>query len=133
MAKINRFEDIEAWQEARKLSKEIYTLSQTTKLQSDFSLKDQILRSSGSVMDNIAEGFERGGRKEFIQFLSIAKGSCGETRSQLYRMADRLYIDQPAHNKLSLQAESISKRINAFIQYLKNSEIQGMKYNTSKP
>ncbi|MNJ99281.1 hypothetical protein D3C87_170560 [compost metagenome] len=83
MATINRFEDLEIWQEARRLSKEIHTVSFETDLKNDFRLKSQIKASSGSVMDNIAEGFERDGNTEFRQFLSIAKGSAGETRSQL--------------------------------------------------
>jgi len=79
---ITKFEDLEIWKEARELCKNIRIITENTKLEKDFSLKDQTLRSSGSIMDNKAEGFERDGKKEFIQFLSIAKGSCGETRSQ---------------------------------------------------
>lgn len=82
---IKRFEDLEIWQQARELCKKIRETAETTTLGKDFSLKDQIFRSSGSVMDNIAEGFERDGKKEFINFLYIAKGSLGETRSQIQR------------------------------------------------
>ena len=85
MATIKRFEDLEIWQNARKLSKEIIQISVTTDLKNDYRLKDQIKSSAGSIMDNIAEGFERDGNLEFRQFLSISKGSSGETRSQLYR------------------------------------------------
>jgi four helix bundle protein len=82
MATITRFEDLEIWQEARRLFNQIKDICNQTALTSDFKLKDQIKASSGSVMDNIAEGFERDGNLEFRQFLSIAKGSAGETRSQ---------------------------------------------------
>lgn len=85
MATIERFEDLEIWQSARIISKKIHFLSLETELKNDFGLRNQIRNSSGSVMDNIAEGFERGGNLEFRQFLSVAKASAGETRSQLYR------------------------------------------------
>lgn len=94
MATIKKFEDLEVWQEARKLAVEIQTISIETELKNDFRLKSQIKSSSGSVMNNIAEGFERDGNMEFRQFLSIAKGSAGETRSQLYRLYDCGYINQ---------------------------------------
>src|SRR5450759_4009607 len=91
---IDRFEDLEIWQEARALCNSVFEITSVSPFCSDFKFKDQIRASSGSVMDNIAEGFERGGNKEFIQFLSIAKGSCGETRSQSYRAFDYKYINQ---------------------------------------
>lgn len=93
MATIKRFEDLEIWQDARRLPKEIIFISKNTDLNKDFKLNAQIKDSSGSVMDNIAEGFERNGNIEFRQFLSIAKGSAGETRSQLYRVFDNDYIN----------------------------------------
>ena len=92
MATITRFEDLEIWQEARRLAREIHIISIETELKNDFRFRDQIKATSGSVMDNIAEGFERNGNLEFRQFLSIAKGSAGETRSQLYRVLDFNYI-----------------------------------------
>ena len=94
MGKIEKFEDIIAWQKARELDKEIISLIlNSASFSKDFALIDQMKRSSGSIMDNLAEGFERGGNKEFIQFLYISKSSCGELRSQLYRSYDRGYID----------------------------------------
>src|SRR5579871_5879261 len=94
MATIWKFEDLEIWQKARSLSKEIYDCISTGSFKNDFRFIQQINSSSGSVADNIAEGFERGGRLEFINFLSIAKGSVGEVKSQLYRALDRKYISQ---------------------------------------
>lgn len=94
MAVFNRFEDIIAWQKARVLGKIINIYTQKGNFSNDFKLVSQIKSSSGSVMDNIAEGFERGGNKEFWQFLSISKGSAGETRSQLYRALDNEYISE---------------------------------------
>jgi four helix bundle protein len=100
VATFKTFEDIEAWQKARELSKSIYEITIIGNFSKDYSLKDQINRSAGSVMDNIAEGFERGGNREFIQFLAIAKGSIGEVRSQLYRAKDRNYIEPENFNQL---------------------------------
>lgn len=128
MATIKRFEDLDIWQEARKLSKEIILISKETDLKSDFRLKDQIKASAGSVMDNIAEGFERNGNLEFRQFLSIAKGSAGETRSQLYRLFDNDYINQEKLDSLVLEYEKLSGRINNFITYLNNNDFKGTKF-----
>lgn len=94
MATIKRFEDLEIWQTARMLSKKVFLLSDVTPFSKDFKFRDQIRDSSGSVMDNIAEGFERSSRLEFVNFLSIAKGSAGETRSQLYRAIDQNYCNE---------------------------------------
>jgi four helix bundle protein len=100
MATIKRFEDIEAWQKARLLAKEIYAISIETNLSKDFRFRDQINAAAGSVMDNIAEGFESGGKLELINFLTISKGSCAEVRSQLYRCFDRNFIDEIKMDKL---------------------------------
>lgn len=132
MATIKRFEDIEAWQKARELSNEIYNIISIGSFSKDYDLKSQIRRASGSVMDNIAEGFERGGKGEFIQFLGMAKGSAGECRSQLYRALDNNYIDKEKFTTLYNLADRIGKMISGFITYLNKSEIKGEKYKNRK-
>ena len=124
---INRFEDLEIWKNARLLCIKIKELSINTALSKDFSLKDQVLRSSGSIMDNIAEGFERDGKKEFLQFLYIAKGSLGETRSQLHRCFDSNYITEDQYTVLVNDCLNLSAQIKKFINYLSTSEYQGHK------
>lgn len=131
MATIKRFEDLEIWQEARRLSKEVISISKTTELNRDFKLKDQIKGSSGSVMDNIAEGFERSGNGEFKQFLAIAKGSAGETRSQLYRVFDNEYINETQFNILIAEYEKLSVKIHNFIVYLNKKDFKGTKFISS--
>lgn len=128
MATIKRFEDLGIWQESRRLSKEIILLSKTTDLKTDFKLKGQIKSSSGSVMDNIAEGFERNGNGEFKQFLSVAKGSAGESRSQLYRVFDNDYISKEKLNLLVADYEKLSIKIHNFITYLNNNDFKGTKF-----
>ncbi len=128
MTTISRFEDLETWQEARKLFNIIKDITIETDLKNDFRLKDQIKGSSGSVMDNIAEGFERDGNLEFRQFLSIAKGSAGEARSQLYRVYDSEYISEEKLKLLVDEYEKLSKRIAAFISYLNKKDFKGNKF-----
>ena len=128
MATINNFEDLEIWQNARELCKKInqYCLHNPKFLNHD---KNQIDRSSASIMDNIAEGFEREGNKEFVNFLTMSKGSAGEVRSQLIRAFDRNYIDEEVFSFLKSETISLSKKLSGFINYLKNSEHKGNKFN----
>jgi len=128
MAKIEKFEDLEVWQLARELCKIVYSLTKKNPFCKDFELVRQIRKSSGSIMDNIAEGYERDGNKEFIQFLSISKGSCGEVRSQSYRALDQSYISKEKFEEMYNKASSISKMLSGFINYLRKSEINGIKY-----
>lgn len=128
MATIKRFEDLEIWQVARKLAKEIHQITVNTPLKSDFRFQQQIKASSGSIMDNIAEGFERDGNAEFKQYLAIAKGSSGETRSQLYRLLDYGYISEKQFFELKIQYESLSGKIHSFITYLNKQEFKGNKF-----
>ena len=130
MATIERFEDIISWQEARKFNLQIGALIDGGRFKQNYRLINQIEGSAGSVMDNIAEGFERNGNKEFIQFLYIAKGSCGELRSQLYRALDRKYITDIEFETFSIHAKKISNLIHKFITYLENSDKKGIKYKT---
>jgi four helix bundle protein len=128
MAKIERFEEIISWKEARELNKVIGKFIDEERFKKSYRLINQIEGSAGWIMDNIAEGFERGGNKEFVQFLYIAKGSCGELRSQLYRALDRNYITQKEFDGLSVHAMKISSLIQKLISYLENSETRGVKY-----
>ncbi len=128
MSTIKRFEDLEIWQKARILCKEIIIISKTTDLNKDFKLKNQIKGSSGSIMDNIAEGFERNGNLEFRQFLSIAKGSAEESRSQIYRVYDNEYINEEEFNKLISDFEKLSIKIYNFITYLNKKDFKGTKF-----
>ena len=125
---INRFEDLIVWQKARILAKEIYLLAKIPEIKGDFGLRQQILNSSGSVADNIAEGFERDGKKEYRQFLSISKGSVGELRSQLYRISDRKIIKEEKYEELHNLATEISKMLSSMIANLNKQIYTGIKY-----
>ena len=127
--KVSRFEDLEIWQLARELYKLVFKITSEQPFCRDFKFRDQIWDASGSVSDNIAEGFERGGNKEFIQFLSVAKGSCGETRNQSYRAFDSSYISQEVLDDLLLRTETIARKTANLIKTLKTSEHKGVKYD----
>lgn len=120
MATVQQFEDLRVWQEARALVQEVYKAAKQKPFSRDFSLRDQITRAAVSTMSNIAEGFERGSRKEFIQFLNIAKGSSGELRSQLYVALDQEYINQKLFDQVRESALSLSRRLAKFIRYLES-------------
>lgn len=128
MATVKNFEDLEIWKEARRLYVEILKITKETELKNDYRLRDQIKGASGSIMDNIAEGFERNGNAEFRQFLSIAKGSAGETRSQLYRLFDNHYINKDILDSLVHDYQNLSGKINSFITYLNNNDFKGTKF-----
>lgn len=118
MAKIDNFEDIDAWQKARELTKQIYALSNDGQFARDFGLRDQIRRASVSIMSNIAEGFERGGDVEFRRFLIIAKGSAGEVKAQLYVALDAGLIDKTIFDSLYKMTNEIGNLIGGFVKYL---------------
>jgi four helix bundle protein len=126
--KITRFEDLEIWKDARVLSKQIYAITQEKPFINDYRFRDQVRSAGGSIMDNIAEGFGRGGNKEFINFLSIAKGSNAEVRSQLYRALDFEYISDNTFKELIEHTDKLNRKISAFIKYLKTSEFKGPKF-----
>lgn len=128
MAAIEKFEDILAWQKAKIFCAEIFAISMATKLSTDYKLRDQINGSSGSIMDNIAEDFGRGGSTEFVQFLGIAHASACESQSQLYRILDRKYIDEEKFKQLYNIAEEIKKMLRGLVHYLKKTPISGPKY-----
>lgn len=122
------FEDLQIWQEARALSKLVFQITSEGEVSKDYRFRDQIRSSSGSVADNIAEGFEREGNKEFVNFLSIAKGSCGEARSQIYRGYDNKYFDEEQLKVLIPRMKMLSANISNFMRYLKKSEYRGNKF-----
>lgn len=133
MATIQKFEDLICWQRARELTRHIYAeIFKNLKFKNDRGLCDQIQRAAVSVMSNIAEGFERGTKQEFLNYLYIAKGSCGEVRAQLYVALDCVYLDEERFKSLKFKAEECSKLISNFIQSLKVSKFQGLQYKQGK-
>ena len=128
---VKNFENLEIWKEARRLTGEIYRLTKDSKFSKDFDLSRQIQSAAVSIMSNIAEGFERGGNQEFIQFLYIAKGSCGEVRSQLYVALDQSYIAEKVFDDINRSFRRLSIMISNLIDYLKASGMKGTKYATS--
>ena len=129
---VKNFEDLEIWKEARTLTRRIYQLTRDAKFSKDFGLREQIRRAAVSIMSNIAEGFERGGNQEFIQFLYVAKASCGEVRSQLYVAMDQSYVAQRDCEELTKSFRRLSIMISNLIDYLKRSGMKGAKYDGSK-
>jgi four helix bundle protein len=128
MATIRQFEDIQAWQEARQLTKAIYRVTDSSSFNKDYVLRRQIRRAAISIMSNVAEGFGRGGNKEFAHFLSIAIGSTFELQAQLYVASDQHYISQDEFDTLYAQAAQISRQLGGLIQYLKKSNQKGPKF-----
>lgn len=118
MAKIERFEEIKAWQQAKELVTTVYRLSENGRFAQDYGLRDQIRRAAISVMSNIAEGFERGSDKDFQRFLYMAKGSAGEVRSHLFLAKELGYLTTDEFGSLRNQAEDVSKSLSGFITYL---------------
>jgi four helix bundle protein len=128
MSTFKSFEDIQVWQKARILCSKINDIITTTELAKDYKLKDQINGSSGSIMDNIAEGFGRGGNPEFVQFLEISHGSACECQSQLYRLQDRHYIKKEIFDELYLLCNEIRKMLIGLIHYIQKATIKGPKF-----
>jgi len=128
MATIERFEDLEAWKIARDITNEVYRISSREPFSRDFGLRNQICRAAVSVMSNIAEGFERDGRKEFINFLSIAKGSSGELRSQLYIALDQNYISEQEFSSVYDKTIQNCRLISGLMKYLNQSNVTGQKF-----
>ncbi|MCA1566517.1 MAG: four helix bundle protein [Acidobacteria bacterium] len=131
MATFQSFEEIEAWQKARVLTRQIYTATNQGSFSKDYGLRDQIRRASVSIMSNIAEGCERSGTGEFAQFLTIAKGSAGEVRAQLYVAFDQGYIERDSFEELLGTAAQISRMLSGLMSYLRKSDLAGTKYKKS--
>lgn len=132
MATFRKFEEISAWEKSRELSRNIHSITKRKEYIKDQSLVWHINKSAGSIMDNIAEGFERGGNREFIQFLSISKGSSAELRSQLYRALDQELISLEEFTQLYNLSLDVSKMLNGLIHYIKSTGHRGYKYKKSQ-
>lgn len=128
MPTIERFEDLQCWQAGRRLKRTVYPRTRKNAFSSDFALVSQIRRATQSVTANIAEGFEREGNREFIQFLSQAKGSAGETKDHLYTALDERYVDQAEFDQAYAQAEDVTRLIGGFMSYLRRAETSGSKF-----
>ncbi len=128
MPTCTKFEELSIWLNARELCKDIYRITKYEDFAKDMRFVSQIRAAAGSIMDNIAEGFERSGNREFIQFLYIANGSCAETRSQVHRAFDCHYISQNEYKNVVHKLINLSVSIHHFINYLKNSQYKGQKY-----
>ncbi|REE27861.1 four helix bundle protein [Winogradskyella pacifica] len=129
MAHYRSFEDLEVYKNATTFCDAIWDIIINTPLQKDYKLREQINGSSGSIMDNIAEGFGRGGNKEFIMFLSFSRGSCAETKSQLLRAKNRNHITVELYTELNSKAENLIEQLSKFMNYLKKSNRKGPKFD----
>ena len=128
MARIDKFEDLEVWQNARIICRFVEELFHTTEIGNNYRLKNQMEGSSGSIMDNIAEGFDKDGNKEFVNFISYSKGSVSELKSQTYSAFDKKMISEIQFKKLIEMCKLEKNKIGAFMYYLKNSDIKGQKF-----
>lgn len=131
MSAVRDFEELAIFQKARELSAKIYPVTRRGEFKYDSRFVQQIRAAAGSIMDNIAEGFERGGNKEFLNFLYIAKGSCGEVRSQLIRANDVGYLTPEEYNELYIECRKLSAGIMNFIKEIKSSDLTGAKFKSS--
>lgn len=129
MATVQRFEDLEVWQDARELVKRVYHLTTKFPKHETFGLTNQLRRAAVSVMSNIAEGFERGSNNAFVQFLFMARGSCAEVRSHLYIALDLKYAPQSEIEEIRQHSEKLSRRLKTLIDYLRHSEMKGHKFH----
>jgi len=129
MASFERFEDLGIWKLSKDVANQVYDVTSTGKFSQDYVLHDQVRRAVVSIFSNIAEGFERNGNKEFLQFLSMAKASCGEVRAQLIFANDRDYISSEQYEALVKNLVSLSSQIGGFIKYLRQSDLKGVKFN----
>jgi len=132
MPSAKRFEDLEVWQRARDLTRLVYRETSKTRFGNDFALRDQMRRAAVSVMSNLAEGFEREGSREFSQFVALAKGSCGEIRSQAYVAVDQNYFSEETFQEISESAKRLSRMLSSLLRYLKRSPIEGSKYKLAR-
>ncbi len=130
MSKIEKIEDIIVWQKAKSLTIDIYKASNHGSFAKDFGLRDQIRRAAVSIPSNIAEGFGRGGNREFLQFLSISKGSLFELKTQLIIANEIGYLDDEIYSRISNEIDEVGKMLTSFMNYLSNSDIKGIKYKT---
>ena len=129
LLKISRFEQLDVWIKARQLVRETYTATSKNGMAGDLGLKDQMRRAAISTMANVAEGFERGGNKEFVQYLAQAKASCGELRSHLYAALDLGYLSEEEFGKLVDTALSVSRQASGLMKFLRRSVRRGSKYD----
>jgi four helix bundle protein len=127
MASVRKFEDLDVWKKSRSLVELVYLITRKQEFSKDWLLINHLRKTAISIISNISEGFERDGNKEFINFLSIAKGSCGELRCQIIIAYDLKYIEENQFKEISNLAEEISKSLKGLIMYLQNSDYKGIK------